>query len=386
MTAARSTSQLAASCGPDAHLAATEKPTLPPSLRFRMPADASPLGFRQMPARVLLEVEGLTRRFRPDEPPVVDRVNLTVGEGELLALLGPSGCGKTTTLRIIGGFERADAGTIRLRGQDLTDLPPERRGIGFVFQDYALFPHLSVLDNVAFGLRGMKRVESAARARQMLALVGLSGLEARRPHELSGGQQQRVALARTLAVAPPLVLLDEPFSNLDAAMRIETRQEVRRLLKETGSAAILVTHDQEEALALADRIAVMEGGRIRQIGTPDEIYRNPSSSFVASFIGRSNIVEGQANGMEAETGFGRVPLTRAANGTVSLAVRPEQIMLDPDPTGPAAIVGREFRGHDQLYWVQDGERCLLVISGAGAQLPLGARVRLRICDCVAPVS
>ena len=384
MTAARSTSQLARTEPAEAPPAGAAQ--LPPSLRFRMPADASPLGFRQIPTRVLLEVEGLTRRFRPDDAPVVDRVGFTVGEGELLALLGPSGCGKTTTLRIIGGFERPDAGSIRLRGVDLTDLPPERRGIGFVFQDYALFPHLNVRDNVAFGLRGMKRNAAAERAEQMLALVGLSGLGERRPHELSGGQQQRVALARTLAVAPPLVLLDEPFSNLDAAMRIETRQEVRRLLKETGSAAILVTHDQEEALALADRIAVMEGGRIRQIGTPDEIYRNPASSFVASFIGRSNIVEGQAHGMEAETGFGRVPLTRAANGTVSLAVRPEQIMLDPDPAGSAAIVGREFRGHDQLYWVQDGERCLLVISGAGAQLPLGARVRLRICDCVAPVS
>jgi iron(III) transport system ATP-binding protein len=360
--------------------------TLPKTFSFRMPAEASPLGFRQSPADILLEVEGLTRRFDSADAPAVRNVSLSVGRDEVLALLGPSGCGKTTTLRMIAGFEQPDAGSIRLRGRDITHLPPEQRGIGFVFQDYALFPHLTVLDNVRFGLRGMTRSQAKARAAEMLALVGLEAFARRRPHELSGGQQQRVALARTLAVAPPLVLLDEPFSNLDAAMRVETRQEVRRLLRKTGSAAILVTHDQEEALALADRIAVMDGGRVTQIGTPDDIYRNPATVFVASFIGRSNIVTGTANGMDAETSFGRLPLSRAANGSVSLAVRPEQIMLEPDPAGSASVVGREYRGHDQLYWVQEGERCLLVISGPGAQIDIGARVRMRICDCVVPVS
>jgi iron(III) transport system ATP-binding protein len=362
---------------------------LPKTLTFRMPAEASVLGYRQRPSQVLLEVEGLTRRFQPGEAPAVDRVSLTLGEGEVLALLGPSGCGKTTTLRMIGGLEAPDAGTIRLRGQDVTDLPTERRGIGIVFQDYALFPHLNVLDNVRFGLRRLPRPQAEARAREMLALVGLDGVDTRKPHQLSGGQQQRVALARTLAVSPPLVLLDEPFSNLDAAMRVETRQEVRRLLKRIGSAAILVTHDQEEALALADRIAVMEKGRVLQVGTPDEIYRNPATRFVASFIGRSNFLPGRADGMAAETAFGRLPLSRAANGAVELAVRPEQIMIEPDPNGTAAIVGREYRGHDQLYWVQDGDRCLLVISGPGqgaaAPIPIGNKVRLRICDCVTPV-
>ena len=360
--------------------------TLPKTFSFRMPAEASPLGFRQSPADILLEVEGLTRRFDSADAPAVRNVSLSVGRDEVLALLGPSGCGKTTTLRMIAGFEQPDAGSIRLRGRDITHLPPEQRGIGFVFQDYALFPHLTVLDNVRFGLRGMTRSQAKARAAEMLALVGLEAFARRRPHELSGGQQQRVALARTLAVAPPLVLLDEPFSNLDAAMRVETRQEVRRLLRKTGSAAILVTHDQEEALALADRIAVMDGGRVTQIGTPDDIYRNPATVFVASFIGRSNIVTGTANGMDAETSFGRLPLSRAANGSVTLAVRPEQIMLEPDPKGSASIVGREYRGHDQLYWVQEGERCLLVISGPGAQIDIGARVRMRICDCVVPVN
>ena len=359
----------------------------PASLDFRMPADASPLGYRQRPAQVLMEIEGLRKHFTGDDAPAaVERVSLTVGEGELIALLGPSGCGKTTTLRMIGGFEIPDAGTITLRGRDITRLPPEARGIGFVFQDYALFPHLDVLANVRFGLRGVKRAEADSRAREMLRLVGLEDFAARQPHELSGGQQQRVALARTLAPAPPLVLLDEPFSNLDTAMRVETRQEVRELLKKSGSAAILVTHDQEEALALADRVAVMAAGRVVQVGTPDEIYRNPSSAFVASFLGRSNIVTGNADGMDAETALGRLPLSRAANGEVRLAVRPEQIMLEPDPNGPAAIVGREFRGHDQLYWVQEGETCMLVISGPGAQIDIGTRVRLRICDCVVPLS
>lgn len=354
-------------------------------LSFRMPADASPLGYRQKPARALLEVERLRKAFPGAGAAAVSRVSLSVGEGELLALLGPSGCGKTTTLRMIGGFETPDAGAIRLAGRDITHLTPEARGIGFVFQDYALFPHLDVLDNVRFGLRGMTRAASLERAREMLALVGLSDLEKRRPHELSGGQQQRVALARSLATRPKLILMDEPFSNLDARMRVETRQEVRKLLKATGAAGILVTHDQEEALAMADRLAVMEGGRVIQIGTPDEIYRNPATQFVASFIGRSNILTGTANGMNVETAFGNLPLSRAANGAVSLAVRPEQIMLEPDTQGAGIITGREFRGHDQLYWVQEGDRCLIVISGPGAQLPVGTRVALRICDCVVPL-
>ena len=357
----------------------------PKILSFKMPAEATPLGFRPRRAQTLLEVKGLRKHFTQGDTPAVAGVSFDLGEGEMLALLGPSGCGKTTTLRMIGGFETPDDGQILLRGRNITRLPPEARGIGFVFQDYALFPHLDVLANVKFGLRKLPRVAAELRAREMLALVGLSGLEERKPHELSGGQQQRVALARTLAVAPPLVLMDEPFSNLDAAMRVETRQEVRKLLKSSGSAGILVTHDQEEAMAVADRIAVMENGRVVQIGTPDEIYRNPVSAFVASFLGRSNILPGTASGMVVKTEFGNLPLSRAANGAVSLSVRPEQIMLEADPQGPASVVGREFRGHDQLYWVQEGERCMLVISGAGAAFEVGSRVRLRICDCVVPL-
>ncbi|MCC5979590.1 MAG: ABC transporter ATP-binding protein [Salinarimonas sp.] len=334
----------------------------------------------------LMIIEGLKRIFRPGERPAVNGVTIDVYEGELLALLGPSGCGKTTTLRMIGGFEQPDAGRILMRGTDITHLPPEKRGIGFVFQDYALFPHLDVFENIRFGLHNLPRKQAEARVREMLELVGLSDLSRRKPHELSGGQQQRVALARTLALAPPLVLLDEPFSNLDAAMRVETRQEVRALLKEAGSAGILVTHDQEEALALADRIVVMEAGKVCQVGTPDEIYRNPVSSFVASFIGRSNIITGKAQGLGAETPFGRVELSKAVNGTVDLAVRPEQILLEPHAEGEAEVIGREYRGHDQLYWVKKGERRLLVISGPAEQIEIGARVNLRVCDCVVPIN
>lgn len=359
---------------------------LPATLTFRMPAEASMMGFRQRPSKPLLEVEGLRKTFSHAEGAAVERVNLQVGEGELLALLGPSGCGKTTTLRMIGGFEHPDEGQVLFEKRDITHLTPEARGIGFVFQDYALFPHLSVLDNVKFGLRKLSRADAKARAEEMLRLVGLAELGKRRPHQLSGGQQQRVALARALAVAPKLILMDEPFSNLDAKMRVETRQEVRKLLKATGSAGILVTHDQEEALALADRIAVMDNGRVVQVGTPDEIYSNPVSEFVANFIGRSNILKGTADGMYVQTAFGNLPLTRAANGAVSLSVRPEQIMLETDPTSSATVVGREFRGHDQIYWVQDGEKSMIVISGPGAQHPIGTRVRLRICDCVVPLT
>ena len=359
---------------------------LPKTLTFRMPADATTQGFRQRPAKPLLEVENLRKSYSHSEAAAVHRVSLSLGEGELLALLGPSGCGKTTTLRMIGGFEHPDEGRVLFEGVDITALTPEARGIGFVFQDYALFPHLSVTDNVKFGLRKLPRAQAQARVDDMLRLVGLEDLGKRRPHQLSGGQQQRVALARALAVAPKLILLDEPFSNLDAKMRVETRQEVRKLLKSTGSAGILVTHDQEEALALADRIAVMDKGRVVQVGTPDEIYRNPVSEFVANFIGRSNIVQGTADGMNVQTAFGNLPMSRAANGAVQLAVRPEQIMLEPDPASAASIVGREFRGHDQIYWVQEGETCMIVISGPGAQHPIGTRVTLRICDCVVPLT
>jgi iron(III) transport system ATP-binding protein len=343
-------------------------------------------------AEPLLRAEGLVRHFPAAPGAAVADATFHVEDGELLALLGPSGCGKTTTLRMVGGFERPDAGKLFLNGRDITAQPPEKRGIGFVFQDYALFPHLSVYDNVKFGLRGRPVAEARERTHAMLDLIGMSAFAARMPHELSGGQQQRVALARTLAVAPRLVLLDEPFSNLDAAMRVETRQEVRSLLKKAGSAAVLVTHDQEEALALADRVAVMRDGRIRQIGTPDDVYRFPADEFIARFLGRSNIVEAQAAGRIAQTRLGTMTLTEQASGPVRIAIRPEQILLTPVgaigsgqspgdvPSG--VIVGREFRGHDQLYWVETAGTSLMALAGCSESLAIGTTVSLTTSEPV----
>ncbi len=307
----------------------------------------------------ILSIQGLTKRFVAGAPPVVDEVSFTVGNGEIVALLGPSGCGKTTTLRLIAGFEHADAGTVTVGGRLLTGpsihVPPEARGVGVVFQDYALFPHLSVLENVLFGLQRLPRSQRVARAREALKLVGLSGYENRKPHELSGGQQQRVAIARTLAPMPQLVLLDEPFSNLDALLRQATRQEIRTVLKEAGLSALLVTHDQEEALSFADRVGVMRAGRIEQVGTPEEVYYQPRTLFVAQFLGRTNLILSRAAGDTAETPLGRIGLNRPAAGDVLLALRPEHLTLEaPDSASGCRgrVVGREFKGHDITFRVE----------------------------------
>jgi iron(III) transport system ATP-binding protein len=305
-----------------------------------------------------LTVDTLTKRFAPDAPPVVRDVSFGVQDGEIFALLGPSGCGKTTTLRCIAGFERPDTGTITLDETRLTapshHVPPEERGIGLVFQDYALFPHLTVRENVAFGLKGRPDAERRRRTAEALEMVGLGGFADRAPHSLSGGQQQRVALARALAPRPGLMLLDEPFSNLDALLRQTMREEVRALLKDQGMSAVLVTHDQEEALSFADRVAVMRNGQIEQVGTPEDVYYQPRTLFVAQFLGRTNLLLSEAAGTEAETPLGRVTLNRPADGTILVSLRPEHLTLtSPDaPGGPVATVtGRAFKGHDITYQV-----------------------------------
>ncbi|HYE96337.1 MAG TPA: ABC transporter ATP-binding protein [Rubricoccaceae bacterium] len=324
---------------------------------------------------LLLSLHCLSKQFADGAMPVVNGLSFDVREGELFALLGPSGGGKTTVLRLIAGLERADSGTITLAGRRLTDeglhVPPERRGVGLVFQDYALFPHLTVAQNVAFGLRAWKRAEREARVAEVLKLVGLQGLERRLPHALSGGQQQRVALARALAPRPRLLLLDEPFSNLDALFRQEMRQQVRDLLKKEGTTALLVTHDQEEALLFADRVAVMQAGRIEQVGTPEEIYATPRTLFVAQFLGQTNLVLTQAHGTEAETPIGRLTLHRPAEGTVLVALRPEHLALEATPGHPNAqpgiILSRAYRGHDITYRVQLGAvDCLVHTSNREA--------------------
>jgi iron(III) transport system ATP-binding protein len=284
---------------------------------------------------------------------VIAGIDLEVREGELVALLGPSGSGKTTMLRLIAGFEDADAGEIRLGNRivvhDGISVPPERRKIGMVFQDYALFPHLSVRDNVAFGLPRSKQRD--ARVREVLERVGLGPWIDQMPHLLSGGQQQRVALARALAPNPSIVLMDEPFSNLDPALRGQVRADVRKILHDAGVTAILVTHDQEEALSIADRIAVLFDGRIEQFGTPEDLYQRPISREVAAFIGDAQFLRGVATGATAETELGPLELLDPAEGAVDVLVRPEMITVAPvngeaGGTG-GTITDRRFFGRDQ---------------------------------------
>jgi iron(III) transport system ATP-binding protein len=335
----------------------------------------------------LLSVQHLTKRFGPEAPPVVHDVSFEVGRddaAEIFAILGPSGCGKTTTLRCVAGFERATEGTVAVQGRTLTGpglhVPPEQRGVGLVFQNYALFPHLTVLENVRFGLQAGTEAEQTARAREALDMVGLNRYEDRRPQHLSGGQQQRVALARTLAPEPDLVLLDEPFSNLDALLRQETRQEVRQLLKDKGISAVLVTHDQEEALSFADRLAVMRSGQLDQVGTPEDVYYRPRTLFVAQFLGRTNLLLSQAAGREADTPLGRVRLDRDADGTVLVSLRPEHLSLTAPETadGPiGTIVGRAFKGHDITYRVSCEGSEYLVHTDNRALYEAGDIVALR---------
>ncbi|AFG38394.1 ABC transporter ATP-binding protein [Spirochaeta africana] len=324
----------------------------------------------------LLELQNLAKRFDPAQPPAVDDLSLRVEPGEIFGLLGPSGCGKTTTLRMIAGFATPDSGSVRLRDTDITALPPEKRGIGLVFQDYALFPHLSALRNVMFALPQLPRRQRRARALQLLETVGLHGHAEHMPDQLSGGQQQRIAIARALAADPALLLMDEPFSNLDAALRDSTRREIRAILKKANINAILVTHDQEEALSFCDRLAVMNHGRVEQIGCPERIYLHPSTAFVAQFLGRANLLDGVAHGHTADTPLGRIPIRPCSYGPVLLSLRPEHLSLgrpaagcvDPDDVGSAGdsehevvsagqvcagvVTSREFRGHDLTYRVE----------------------------------
>jgi len=323
-----------------------------------------------------LRVEGLSKRFNPNLPPVVQAVSFGLEPGEVFALLGPSGCGKTTTLRLIAGFEPPDAGAVLLEGQPITHLPPERRKIGFVFQDYALFPHLSVQQNVAFGLRGMDPKQRRARALEVLQMVGMTVFKDRHPGELSGGQQQRVALARAIAPGPKVVLLDEPFASLDAGLRQATRDEVRALLKENHIGVVLVTHDQEEALSFADRIGVMRSGKLEQVGTPEEVYERPATPFVAQFLGRTNLLPGEALGWEANTPLGRLPLAEPATGAVMLSLRPEHLRLEAG--GEGLVLAREFKGHDLTYRVRLENREYLVYATSGCSFRPGDRVQMRV--------
>ena len=341
----------------------------------------------------VVEMRRLVKRYARNDHLAVDHLDLDVGAGEILCLLGPSGCGKTTLLRLIAGFEMPDAGHVRIAGATVADddtwVEPEKRRIGFVFQDYALFPHLTVRQNVAFGLRDGPRAKRLKHADEVLDLVGLTIFAGRYPHQLSGGQQQRVALARALAPAPAVILLDEPFSNLDAALRGSTRDEVRQILKRTGTTAILVTHDQEEAMTFADRLAVMRSGHLEQVGTPERVYARPETAFVASFLGRTNLLRGEGHGSVARTPLGDLTLARPAQGQVLLSLRPEALTFSPNGSGvPVRVIQREFKGHDLTYTcaLADGERLRLVVqTGPGCTVQVGDVVPLTVGGTAVPL-
>lgn len=332
---------------------------------------------------VSLTLKNICRRYVKDNEEflAVNDVNLEVRPGEFLTFLGPSGCGKTTTLRMIAGFETPSAGHILVDGQDITHVPANERGLGFVFQNYALFPHMTIFDNVAYGLkiRGTGRDEMAEKVREALAMVGLTKAERRYPNQLSGGEQQRVALARVLVLRPKLLLMDEPLSNLDAKLRLHMRTEIRRIQQSLGITCLYVTHDQKEALTMSDRIMVMHGGRIEQLGTPMELYEDPATPFVADFIGQANLIAGSLESV-GQHGLGVINVhgqrltarmgrqnPPAVGQSAYLVVRPENLHLTQGSESFASrIVNRLFEGDRIDYQIE--------IPGSGQSKPYSMSV------------
>lgn len=338
-------------------------------------------------AGIEVRLEGLTRRYGPVV--ALDELNLTIAPGELLALLGPSGCGKTTALRLVAGLEEANGGRVVFGGKDVTGLPASKRDVGMVFQAYSLFPHMTAMQNVAFGLtlRHKTAAERRRRAGEMLELVGLSGFADRYSHQLSGGQQQRVALARALAIQPQVLLLDEPLSALDAKVRSRLRDEIRRVQLEVGITTLFVTHDQEEALAIADRVGVMQAGKLEQLGPPTEIYSRPATPFVAEFVGLTNRMRGEVKFGGVEVRGVQLPLVQpdAPTGPATALVRPEAVTLareDGASNGPlvGTVIAVAFLGATSRVTVDLGDTTVLaqMATSAAAAHPAGTRVRLSL--------
>ena len=340
-----------------------------------------------------VEIEGLTLAFGGNV--VLRDIHLEVAPGEFFGLLGPSGSGKSTLLRAIAGFGPEPRGRIRIGGQDITRIPPWRRGVGMMFQSYALWPHMTVRENIAFGLEEQRRPRTEIRERveAVLALVGLADYAARRPNQLSGGQQQRVALARTIVIEPTVLLLDEPLSNLDAKLRIQMRAELKSLQRRLGLTTLFVTHDQEEALAIADRVAVLDQGSIQQVGAPMELYDAPVNRFVAGFVGSVNLLEGETVARAGVLRFipraapaMELPIAAATPGAGTLAFRPNALRLARAPQGEgpefsAAVLGREFKGESIRYRLKLGDTEILAdaphLAGHPAYEP-GETVHVRM--------
>jgi putative spermidine/putrescine transport system ATP-binding protein len=339
---------------------------------------AGPADLRGRPG-VPIRLEGLTRRY--GSVVALDELDLDIAGGEFLALLGPSGCGKTTALRAIAGFDRPDAGRVLLDGRDITDVPANKRDMGMVFQAYSLFPNLTVAQNVAFGLRVRRRppAEQTRRAGELLELVGLADRGNRYPHQLSGGQQQRVALARALAVSPQVLLLDEPLSALDAQVRVQLREEIRRIQLELGITTVFVTHDQAEALSVADRVGVLRDGRLEQVASPDDLYERPATAFVAEFVGTMNRLPAALSDGGVQLLGTRRPVSGAVppSGAVVALVRPESLLLAADPAGTGRIVTRTFSGASTrvLVALPDGVEVRVdVASAVSGELTPGTAV------------
>jgi iron(III) transport system ATP-binding protein len=349
------------------------------------PSEESTLqGHLYTPASSVLELRYVSCAYETGRP-AVQEISFAAREGEILCLLGPSGCGKTTILRAIAGFEPVRSGQIFLSGQLVSSpdvmTPTENRRVGMVFQEYALFPHLRVQDNIAFGLRHLARSERAARVQEMLRLTGLEGFERRYPHELSGGQQQRVALARALVQNPVVLLLDEPFSNLDPDMAGRMRQELHDLLRRTKTTTVLVTHDHDEAFAMADRIAVLNQGRLEQFATPEMMYHMPATPFVADFVGQADFIPGTVSQGMVHTELGEFPDTiECKDGTaVVVMIRPDDIHLVPTEDARSRVLSRQFRGSENLYTVSLPSGQIVHSSqGSTSVYQAGTTVELRV--------